>query len=337
MQLRVNSLYICSGIALSILMMVFAIGMRPHHVGSDTIGYIEYYNHFVAQDLGALKYDYLFLNIRSPLSFLGFSSSGFLTFFALINFLNISLLSKNLANYLSTVGSYRLFLILLSSLCISPFFLCAQVNVLRQGVAIFILFIYYLLLLERKSLFLLMLFAVLAQGFHHTSILFILFSFLIYFRYSLVICITWAVACCYVLGITQYLIHLFSPSIYEHIMSYGVDSGYQLGIRYSFVLFTLGAGLSFHLLGKYLLPNIEQGKFFSLLKVYWLLTLPFFFLGFGTYSDRFLLPAWIYLSIICAVFIGLTLKRWGFSIYGYYLVFFLTSNYFILRAQGIIG
>lgn len=337
MQLRVSSLYVRFGIAMSLIAVVIAVGFRPDTVGADTFGYLSYYKRIIQENLTAFRYDYLFEIIIRVLAFLNFSGGAFLTFFTLINFINLIYLTKNMSDYLlSKVSFYRLFFLLVSMCCLSPFFFASQTNVLRQGVSIPLLFICYLFLLERRRTILILGLAFLALGFHHTTIFYLIFAPLLYFKYSLIIRTAFIMAFFYSTGIVRYLLQHFCFGFYNKIMTYGDILGHKTGLRYDFVLFTLGAGLMFHWLGNIFLRDVEQKQFFNLLKIYWILTLPFFFFGFGFFSDRYLLPPWIYLSILAAVFFGFALKM-RISIYWYYLLFFLSTCYFILKAQGAMG
>lgn len=337
MRLRVNSAYVSLMLLFSLAIVLIAIGFRPDTIGSDTLVYVDYYEQLTQHTWHGYVYEYLFELSGRLAVFLHFSVALFFISLASINAINFILISKSISRCLEyEINFYRVAFLVASFLFISPFFFSAQANVLRHGVAIFFLFVYYLSLLERWSLFYLLALIFLAQGFHYTAVLYVIFSPLIYFKYSTVIRVTLFAFICYFSGLSSNLIHSFSESIYEKIVSYGEFSGYKAGVRYEFAVFTIGAGLLFHLLGKYFLTGRAQQQFMQFLKIYWILSLPFFLMGFGAYSDRYLLPAWVYLSVLGAVFLGLGIRKHMLSIYWYYGMFFCSSCYFILKVQGII-
>jgi hypothetical protein len=139
----------------------------------------------------------------------------------------------------------------------------------------------------------------------------------------------------YLMNINQYILR-YIPYIYSKIMNYGL-SGYKQGTRYDFALFTVGIGIIMHFLSKLLLSSEEQNKFSPLLSIYWLLAFPFFIMGFGAYSDRYLLPSWLWMSILTTVFALLYFKRYNVSILYYFVLFILSFFYFFLKVQGIIS
>lgn len=337
MRLRITNVPFITLLLISVFIDIFAIGFRPRTVGSDTTVYMTYYNEILTNGSSAFQFDYLFDWLVRCTTSLNFSARYFFTSIALINFLSCALITNVLANYFyKQLSFYRLFFLVTSLFFLSPFFLSLQTNVLRQGLSTLILLFYFLLLLEGAPLLILTLVALLAQGFHHTSIFYILFTPLFYFKYSFVMRSIGACAILYLLGINQYLINQLVPSFYNKIATYGAYSAYNSGIKYKFVLFTLFCGFGFQVLGKYFLRGTERKQFFYILKIYWILTIPFFLFGFAAYADRYLLPAWVYLSILSASFIGLSLKKYNISIYWYYLLFLFTSVYFLLKTQGVI-
>lgn len=337
MRLRLSSVSVSLLLLLSLVTVLFSIGFRPDTIGNDTLGYINYYDQVTQHLLHGYIYEYLFEICIRIFAFLNCSYAYFFIGLALVNAINVILIAQNLSKYLEyQINFYRILFLLASFLFISPFFFSSQVNVLRHGISIFFLVLSFLFLLERVSLFYALIALVLAQGFHSTAIFFIFFSPLIYFKYSSVIRTTIFFFVIYISGLCRYLIYFFSESIYNKIVNYGVFSGYSSGIRYEFAAFTIGAGFIFHMLGKYFLAEKAQCQFMQLLKIYWIFTLPFFIMGFGAYSDRYLLPAWVYLSVLSAVFLGLSVRKHMLSIYWYYGMFFCSSCYFILKVQGLI-
>ena len=113
-------------------------------------------------------------------------------------------------------------------------------------------------------------------------------------------------------------------------MGYGADALYVRGVRYKFLLFTVGLGVFFDTFCRNAKHQCIKSHFFKLLKVYWLLIIPFCLLGYGAYSDRFLFPAWSYLSYLGAIVLKIIDEKYKPSILWWLLgVYVVTLAYFI--------
>jgi len=123
--------------------------------------------------------------------------------------------------------------------------------------------------------------------------------------------------------------------LYQTIVNYGVYAEHTSGIRLDFAGFTIVAGLFFWLIGTYFLHEDKRTKFINLVKIYWILTIPFFCLGFAGFSDRYLYPAWLYLSILSAIFSNFYIPKSAFSTLTLYLVWLLSSLFFTCVVQGL--
>jgi hypothetical protein len=322
------------------ILLVGAVGMRPSYVGSDTNGY-EYYYWRLYEHLSIfMNYEYLYQFLAKFLARFFSSHVYFFTCIAAINCLLISVFSIRLAAAIKfRIEIYILFLLVGIFLFLSPFFFAAMVNVIRQGTAVFALFIAYLSLAYRFKFLAFFFASFIALGFHHSSAIALAFSPLLFFRQRILFWLVMGAACLYLTGASEkivYLIsHLSAVDVYGKIQNYGSNLEYKRGIRLDFTLFTLAAGLGFTGLVKYTLGRDERLIFNSLLKIYWVFVLPFFFLGFGGFSDRYLLAGWLFLSILMAVFVGLHLKKYSFSVRYLYGFFSASAAFFLIKAQGL--
>ena len=293
-----------------LIAVIYSLGFRAKFIGSDTEGYILAFNIFSSTGTVNTRYDWLFLSTMKGVALCGANSSYW---FAIIVFVNIVLcginayLANNLLGNVRNNSKYLLFVYILTF--ISPFFISAQINVIRQGLSLSFVFLFYLLALNRYSTIWLLFSAIIATGFHSSAWLFILPSIGLLYRYKTIIKITLLLVLLYVTHVFSYLIEkfslLFNYSLYDKIMNYGVNGYYITGVKYKFLIFTLGMGAIAHSLGKYLQLASHKEKYFDLMKIYWLLALPFYFIGFGKYSDRLLFPSWNFLPFIFAA----TLKK----------------------------
>src|SRR3546814_3312335 len=82
-----------------------------------------------------------------------------------------------------------------------------------------------------------------------------------------------------------------SSSAYADIASYGINSEFY-GFNIYYFIFTLLIGIAFYIAGKFL-PSHSRDKFFIVLRMYFLLSMPYFYLAHGGYSNRFAFMAWL--------------------------------------------
>src|SRR3546814_6211996 len=74
-------------------------------------------------------------------------------------------------------------------------------------------------------------------------------------------------------------------SAYADIASYGINSEFY-GFNIYYFIYTLLIGIAFYIAGKFL-PSHSRDKFFIVLRMYFLLSMPYFYLAHGGYSNRF--------------------------------------------------
>ncbi|CEK10248.1 EpsG family protein [Legionella hackeliae] len=340
MRIKYSNLQIALYIWPVLILLALAIGFRPMNVGSDTQSYSLYYEN-LRWGMVHHFYEYLFFILAKIFSLSYIPIGYFFSFIALTGFILINLSARKITEYLEvSYDSNLVFLLLIICFSLSVFFYAIEINVIRHGIAILALFLFYFLLINRAHILLLMLSALFAVGFHQTSVVYLLVSFLIFFSYRFVFSLVLVLAFLYVTGLIKKSIFIFSQmtsiNIYEKIASYGLNSGYASGNRLDFTLFTLFCGLLFFIIGKYLLNANNRRKYNQLLKIYWILTIPFFFLGFAGYADRYLLPAWVYLSILSAVFLQFEVSKSSLAIKITYLVFLASAIVIYMVAQGIL-
>ena len=357
---------------ISTVVLILAVGFRPDVVGTDTVGYISYYVGW-AQNPG---YEYLFTWLTKILSGFSVTPGGFLTAIAFVDFLIIFWLGKELISYTERrISCATLFFLLTAFFYLSPFFYAVMVNVIRTGPAIFALFIFYLSLVKVQnslhlrtglylpvkmnviqllraqslySLLILSLLLIIAMGFHHTAIIAIVFSPLVFLSYTTILSTVLIASLYYLSGLSTKIVQtmVLSPNIGSLIVSLHLTEVYErfqfyMGSlisppRWDFTLFTLGLGMICQLANYYFLSEEDRLLFSKLLKIYWVLVLPFFIFGFTAFPDRYLLPGWVYLSVLSAVFCGLYLRTRPISNYWLYGGFLISAVYFFLRVQGYL-
>ncbi|KTD18958.1 hypothetical protein EAW55_02165 [Legionella jordanis] len=322
------------------VLLIWAVGTRPSFVGIDTSGYEYYfvriYNHLPVY----INYEFLYKLFTWICTKLFSSYLYFFAAFACINTLLITVFVFKLSSLLQyKVQRSTLFFLLGIFFFLSPFFFSATVNVLRHGTAIFALFIFYISLISGFELFTLAIAVIFAIGFHHTAIISLAFSPLVFLPKRWLLLLVFGSATLYLTGLSEKLIQFGSLithiNVYEKIHDYGMKAVYKIGIRYNFTLFTLGMGLIFTALAKYVLNAEDRKLFMPLIKIYWVLSLPFFFFGFAAFADRYLLGAWLFLSVLATAFTALFLKTYTLSNRYYYALFLTSFAYLLFKLQGL--
>ena len=103
----------------------------------------------------------------------------------------------------------------------------------------------------------------------------------------------------YVSGLSMTLVQTLVPSLYTFVQTYAANPDYRSGVRIDFAVFSI----FWYVLPHMLAPAIREPQREAILQssaVYLVMVLPFFAVGWGSYSNRFLLPAWLAASLIVA-------------------------------------
>lgn len=324
-----------------LLVITYSLGFRSAQWGSDTPAYIAVYQLMVKTPSYLLEYEWLFTSIVKWMTNISQNPSYFFSFLVFFNIVMLTVNAVFLGRFIwGTKDNYRFIILLYLISFISPFFLSAQINVIRHGTALSFVILFYFMVLNRSSVIWLILTALIAQGFHSTSFLFIIPSIGLFFSYKYITRFLLVLMLLYVTGMTPYLVQKFSVftgiPLYEKIMNYGIKAQYVRGLRYKFVIFTMGMGLFCDFFGRFFLKTTVKTNYFAVLKIYWLLCLPFLLVGYGAFSDRFLLPCWTLLSYLLAIVLKsidgvfrLSILLWIFGLYvvatGYFIFNYISG------------
>ncbi len=307
------------------VLLIFSmfIGFRNESVGTDTHAYIKFYN-LMANNSESRISEPLFVLFTKMAAFSGMGHVlylvviSFLSLFFLMCFVNklVAISSSN-----NRKATYLFVLFSLSLVFFSPFFINSQINVLRSGLSIPLIFLSgYYLYVKNSTWFLI--FSIAATLIQYTSIIFIVsIWFLFKLRTENLIFI-------YLFGMILYVSTIMESTIIDLVTSLDLDvflyylkyfdaenSNYEAGVRYDFLGFT-----SIILIVSYLNLVIKK-DFISriLFYLYISLSMPFLFLGFISYSDRLLLPAWSLIPFVLSYFVVSNIKIEKF--YVYYMIF----------------
>ncbi|WP_162935002.1 EpsG family protein [Pseudomonas cavernae] len=289
-----------------LLVVALATGFRPVEVGADTRLYSQLYQELLDGEESLYKLDVIYNATAEFFSAVGLSHGLFFSFVSSLSlFFFYSSLFKFNAYFQQSDVDAGLFIYGLLFLLCSPVFFSAQVNVIRQGVSCLALIYFYSCFLSGRYGFLFFFSAVIALGFHSSSILFVGVAVGLIFSYSCVLIFVLILAFAYSLGVSESLVRAFSTlsnfDIYSKVVEYGAMEGYRAGIRLDFAAFSCVLGLFLDLLSRLFLSVTQRTLFQGCLKIYWLFLIPFFIFGFGAFSDRLLLNAWLFFSVLIGV------------------------------------
>lgn len=183
-------------------------------------------------------------------------------------------------------------------LLLSPVFVNAAINATRQGLAAFPIIAALLAFQGRRWVAFVVMSAV-AAGFHYSALLYVALAPVLLLRPRWLQLVAALAFAAYATGLTLVAVRTLSPAAYTVVMAYGPYAVYRSGVRLDFAVFSLFW---------YGLPMVVAravrepwaGRIVDLQGVYLVLVLPFLLVGWGNYSNRFLLPAWLFASLVVA-------------------------------------
>lgn len=329
-------------IALSIfilLMVSILVALRGVTVGADASRYITKF-----QDIGSGFYgatsDLGFIWFVKGLSLLGFSPQAV---FAAISILVTSLFLYTFRQFLITkepAQKYPLVetIFFFSLLLASSWFLNAVTNGLRQSVMLLFSYAAMPSLLRRDYI---MSFSLLGLGalFHSTGIFAILAALLILTPASFVACF-WLFSAVYYLvspgALAQLLEQYLGLPVYTAVSEYGVGEEMRyVGFNTEFFIYTIAWPIVFTVV-QWLRPALIMPHMRSNLRacslVFCVFCMPYFWLGFGAWSNRWAYMAWLFLPIYQGVFLAaISIKKDNFLFLFSFVLFMSASIIFMSR------
>lgn len=277
-------------------------------MGTDTGSYISYYNN-LSHDLNSGIDEYIFVSLSRFLSNLGFEYESFFFICSLLIFCFCFASYKKLISDFS-VRNKKLefyYYISLGGLCMSPFFFAMQANILRQGLAVPLIFFGYMFFLQKRYVSALF-FSCCAIGFHNSSIIFLVAIPLLCLSKKHLIKLIIVLSMLYVFELNRIALDYLNDSLgavveLSKITEYGGGVDYKSGVRYDFLFFT-----SFFI---WLLLILVKNKIVDegFLKIYIVAFVPFLIFGFINFSDRLLVFNWFMIPAIFTFFAMFFLRR----------------------------
>ncbi|WP_206860904.1 EpsG family protein [Lysobacter changpingensis] len=300
-----RSTYVPAATTLSLLLLFavaafgcWLVGTRSPDIGTDTQTYAGFFQGLNSSGVET-RLEPGFVWLTYALWKLGVGVTGYQT--ALFAFMlgTIVIATRRYQDYLGETRGYLTFLgAALMLLYVSPMFVNATINAVRQGLAALLVFS-SLLSFQRKRWASFVLLGALASSLHLSSLLYLVFAPVLLFGTKMQRLIAVIAFAAYVSGISMQAVRMLVPSLYELVMTYTATQYYRAGVRIDFAVFSF-----FWYCLPYVLGPLVRAEYRDRIKesaaVYLVMTLPFFGVGWGYFSNRYLLPAWLSVSLILA-------------------------------------
>ncbi len=272
------------------------IGTRSLETGTDTETYAGF---FEALDAGLpeTRLEPGFVWLSYALRKLGLGITGYQAALFALLLLGVAWASRTYHRYLeSGVTRQTLLCAGLMLLFVSPMFTNASINAIRQGLAAPLVFGALLCFHQRRwaGFFIA---GALAVSLHMSSLMYLLCApaLLLSTRWLRVVAL--AAFALYVSGASMLLVRAATPAFYDLVMEYTANPLYRSGVRVDFAIFTAFWYLLPHLCAPWIQAQWRQ-RILDSTSVYLVMALPFFMIGWGFFSNRYLLPAWLAASLI---------------------------------------
>jgi hypothetical protein len=285
------------------------VGVRDLSVGTDTHTYVNNYLSIQMCDCFPGRLEPGFQMFTWLLGMTGLGPGFYLLSVAFLVFLTAYLLSKKTAGILADGErvQWEIRYWVLIFFLISPFFVSANINAVRQGVASLFVFFGMFSLVERKWRSF-CIYTVLAVSFHYFSGVLVLLSLMLFFPLYFLFMVAVVLSVVYGFGFSEVIIKFVSDQtgfgIYSFIVNYVAGADYRAGVRLDFLIFSW-FWVALFVVGSMLF--VESGRrhgFRILIKMYLVLLIPFLLFGFGNYSNRYVYTAWLFLPIAIGGMVG---------------------------------
>lgn len=276
----------------------WVVGTRSLDIGTDTSVYAGFYQ-TIGHTAIHTRMEPGFVFFSWLISQLGLGVVGYqVSLFALLLLIAFVACLK----YFNYIGGGRGFMVFLTAavmlLFVSPMFMQGAINAVRQGLAALLVFS-ALISFHRRQWFQFLLFGGIATSFHTSSLMYLACAPALFMSPRN---LRWLAAIAfflYVSGLSMTLVQSLVPSLYVFVQEYAANPDYRSGVRVDFAVFSI----FWYLLPQMLAPMIRESRREAIVgsaAIYLVMVLPFFAVGWGSYSNRFLLPAWLSASLIIA-------------------------------------
>lgn len=275
------------------------VGTRGIDVGSDTYVYAGFFQSLNGGAAYETRFEPGFVAVTRAAAAIGVSLAGYqMMLFGLLLVIAV-FAARYYHQYLGGTKGLLTFLIAsLMFLLFSPMFVNASINAVRQGLAGLLVFV-ALLAFQRRQWGTSFMYGLLATSFHYSSLMYLVFAPLLLVNIKLLRLVAVAAFVAYCTGLTMVVVRAASPALYNTVMDYSEASLFRSGVRIDFAVFAI----FWYVLPLIMAPMLRK-PFSANIKdstaVYLVMLLPFFAVGWGNFSNRYLLPAYLAASLMVA-------------------------------------
>ena len=331
LQIKKNDLYLCFYFILFTFFVSYKVANRDLFAVDDTIVYVQ--NFLYRTSLNDFHYEFLFDFLTFIIRW--FTSNYIVYFFILNVILNSILffLTKKVAK-IANINEFYFSSIFFSFCFFSSWYYVAAANGLRQGLSLAFLYLFFIYFSFNKNKIFSFLFLLCSIFFHYSSILILPFIILIKLSLNKLFILIVFFGLLYFLGINEKIVLFISNitgiPLYASIKDYIEDvDAYRYGFQLDLFLYSFILSCIFYFFSNYFfINNLVLRK---LVKIYYVLLLPYLFFGFAAFSNRYGLFAWFFSillnSFIC--YLLFSVKKYYF-ILGFFCLYILSILYFIV-------
>jgi hypothetical protein len=274
------------------------VGTRGLDIGTDTSTYAMFF-HYLGGGAFQTRLEPGFVLVSYLLKRAGFDVIGYQIALFLLLLVIIAVTSRRYFDYLGATRGYLIFLCAsLMLLYLSPMFVNGSINAVRQGLAALLVFA-ALLSFQQRKWWLFALYGAVASSLHLSSLLYLAFAPALFLSARTLRYVDAMAFVVYCTGLSLILVRAAIPALYQFVMTYAFDPEYRAGVRIDFAVFSI-----FWYALPLLLAPLVRSPYRERIKestaTYLVMLLPFFTIGWGSYSNRFLLPAWLATSLVLA-------------------------------------
>lgn len=296
-----------ASIVLSVLLLAAAaafgcwlIGTRGLDIGTDTSTYATFFNNLRGPFVTRMEPGFVFVSYL--FSRLGLGVPGYQAALFALLLLIVVVSSHRFFDYLGATRGYLTYLgAALMLLYVSPMFVNASINAVRQGLAALLVFA-ALLSFQQRKWWLFLLYGAVASSLHFSSVLYLACAPALFLSARLLRYVAALAFVVYCTGLSVILVRMAVPPLYQMVMTYTFDPDYKSGVRIDFAVFSI----FWYALPLLLAPFVRspyRDRIRESTAIYLVMLLPFFAVGWGYFSNRFLLPAWLAASMIMAAIV----------------------------------
>ncbi|HJS35408.1 MAG TPA: EpsG family protein [Pseudoxanthomonas sp.] len=274
------------------------VGSRPLDIGSDTATYAGFFES-LDQGVPETRLEPGFAYLSYGLRLLGLGVPGYQAVLFALLLVGVAIAVRiNHRAFPPTQAYPTLLCASLLLLFISPMFVNASINAIRQGLAAPLVFAALLCFRQRRWRGFVLL-GVLAASLHVSSLLYLACAPALLLKPNLLRAMAVLAFLAYVSGLSMKVVGTMSPTLYATVMEYTANDNYRAGVRIDFAVFTMFWYLVMLAVSPWIQPAARRPLQESA-SVYLVMVLPFFAIGWGYFSNRYLLPGWLAVSLILA-------------------------------------